>query len=185
MRPALGIGEIKFYVAEVHIKDIYPVDGYYERLASDFYVGNFVDTSSVTQPLSRRYLPGKSELKYAGNTIEYDYAPDSSSCRALFYSICVYPSVYQVIPFNPSDTGDTYNINTRPTSITGGNYGIVGDNGQITKVEDNSTIVNETNNTFYKSRRRPKMPENTPSPDASGSEGFTGGLVPEAVLYCS
>ncbi len=46
-------------------------------------------------------------------------------------------------------SGDTYNINTRPTSITGGNYGIVGDNGQITKVEDNSTIINETNNTFY------------------------------------
>ena len=46
-------------------------------------------------------------------------------------------------------SGDTYNTNTRPTSITGGNYGIVGDNGQITKVEDNSTIINETNNTFY------------------------------------
>lgn len=43
---------------------------------------------------------------------------------------------------------DTYNINTRPTSITGGNYGIVGDNGQIVKVEGN-TIVNETNNTYY------------------------------------
>ncbi|WP_300765298.1 hypothetical protein [uncultured Oscillibacter sp.] len=48
-----------------------------------------------------------------------------------------------------SVSGDTYNINTRPTSITGGSYGIVGDNGQITKVEDNSTIINETNNTFY------------------------------------
>ena len=46
-------------------------------------------------------------------------------------------------------SADTYNINTRPTSITGGNYGIVGDNGQITKVEDNSTIINETNNTYY------------------------------------
>ena len=45
--------------------------------------------------------------------------------------------------------GDTYNTNTRPTSISGGNYGIIGDNGQITKVEDNSTIINETNNTFY------------------------------------
>lgn len=45
--------------------------------------------------------------------------------------------------------GDTYNITTRPTSITGGNYGIVGDNNQIVKVEDNSTIVNETNNTYY------------------------------------
>lgn len=46
-----------------------------------------------------------------------------------------------------SDT--TYSASTRPTSITGGNYGIVGDNNQITKVEDNSSIVNETNNTYY------------------------------------
>ena len=56
--------------------------------------------------------------------------------------------VYKVVP-STTLSGDTYNINTRPTSITGGNYGIVGDNGQITKVEDNSTIINETNNTFY------------------------------------
>ncbi len=40
----------------------------------------------------------------------------------------------------------TYNIDSRPTSITG-DYGIIGDNGQITKVE-NTTIVNETNNTY-------------------------------------
>lgn len=45
--------------------------------------------------------------------------------------------------------GDTYNTTTRPTSITGGNYGVVGDNNQIVKVENNSTIVNETNNTYY------------------------------------
>lgn len=45
--------------------------------------------------------------------------------------------------------GDTFSINTRPTSITGGNYGIIGDNGQIVQVTDNSTIVNETNNTYY------------------------------------
>jgi len=61
------------------------------------------------------------------------------------------PSIsFQVIPDNTSIvSGDTYNITTRPTSITGGNYGIVGDDNKITKVEDNSTIVNETNNTYY------------------------------------
>ena len=57
--------------------------------------------------------------------------------------------IFEVIPDTVIDKDTTYNINTRPTSITGGNYGIVGDNGQITKVEDNSTIINETNNTFY------------------------------------
>ena len=60
---------------------------------------------------------------------------------------CSFP-VFEIIP-DSALSGDTYNINTRPTSISGGNYGIIGDNGQITKVEDNSTIINETNNTFY------------------------------------
>jgi len=57
-----------------------------------------------------------------------------------------YFPVYEVIP-DTTLPGDTYNITSRPTSITG-DYGIIGDNGQITKVEGN-TIVNETNNTYY------------------------------------
>lgn len=52
------------------------------------------------------------------------------------------------IPYFPP-SGDSYSVITRPTTITGGNYGIVGDNGQITKIEDNRTIINETNNTYY------------------------------------
>ncbi len=62
-----------------------------------------------------------------------------------------FPRVYEFTPAPSVDVNfeTTYNINTRPTSITGGNYGIVGDNGQIVKVEDNSTIINETNNTYY------------------------------------
>ena len=75
---------------------------------------------------------------------------DRSSYRHTYSADLVYAyfPVYEVIP-DTGLPGDTYNINTRPTSITGRNYGIVGDNGQITKVEDNSTIINETNNTFY------------------------------------
>ncbi len=43
--------------------------------------------------------------------------------------------------------GDSYDITSRPTSITG-DYGIIGDNGQITQVEGDA-IVNETNSTVY------------------------------------
>lgn len=53
--------------------------------------------------------------------------------------------VYEVVPDTPI-SGDIYNINSRPTSITG-DYGIIGDNGQIIKVEGDK-IVNETNNTY-------------------------------------
>jgi len=80
-------------------------------------------------------------------------SPDSSSViynnrRCLYYAVSV-PSVsFRVVPDDISIVrGDTYNISSRPTSITG-DYGIIGDNGQITKVEGN-TIVNETNNTYY------------------------------------
>jgi len=62
-----------------------------------------------------------------------------------------YFPVYEVIPDSAIDTsaGGQYNITTRPTAITGGNYGIVGDNGQITTVTNNNQIINETNNTYY------------------------------------
>lgn len=46
-----------------------------------------------------------------------------------------------------SDT--TYNVNTRPTTITGGNYGIIGDDGTINTVTNNNQIVNETTNNYY------------------------------------
>jgi len=58
-------------------------------------------------------------------------------------------SGYLELVCTPLNLPDTYSTTTRPTSITGGNYGIVGDNNEITKVEDNSTIINETNNTYY------------------------------------
>ena len=59
--------------------------------------------------------------------------------------------VYEIIPDTAIDitsTGGTYSTSTRPTSTTG-NYGIIGDNGQITQVTDNSSIVNETTNQFF------------------------------------
>jgi len=72
----------------------------------------------------------------------------SSSSGITHVSAEWYFPVYEVIS-DAALSGDTYSATTRPTSITGGNYGVVGDNNEITKVEDNSTIVNETNNTYY------------------------------------
>ena len=56
--------------------------------------------------------------------------------------------VYE-ISLDVSLSGSTYNTTTRPTAITGGNYGIVGDNGQIINVTNNNPIINEINNTYY------------------------------------
>ena len=94
--------------------------------------------------LFRRFYCNSGESSFRSVSLE---AKDSN--RFKIYSAQCYAPVYEVTSFTLPGTSDTYNINTRPTSITGGNYGIVGDNGQITKVEDNSTIINETNNTYY------------------------------------
>ena len=76
---------------------------------------------------------------------------------------------YEVIPDTAIDTtpGGQYSITTRPTTITGGNYGIVGDDGQITTITDNSTIVNETTNNFY----NPATGQNVPILDWSYDYG--------------
>lgn len=64
----------------------------------------------------------------------------------------VYTCATPLAKFTPAPSVDInfdtiYNIDSRPTSITG-DYGIIGDNGQIIKVEGDK-IVNETNNTYY------------------------------------
>ncbi len=129
---------------------IAPIDGYYTPLNDIAATGRFV-SSSKTENFVVPY--SGSEVFYsAGQRVEgivrsfslYGTVYGSGS----LLSIQFVPPVYKVTPFSAL-SGNIYNTTTRPTSITGGNYGIVGDNGQLTKVEDNSTIVNETNNTFY------------------------------------
>lgn len=69
------------------------------------------------------------------------YSGSSYYCRATDYV------TLQGVQAFPSGNS-IYNINSRPTSVTG-NYGIIGDNGQITQITDNSSIVNETTNQFF------------------------------------
>ena len=108
-------------------------------------------TSSWASVEGKPYAAESSALfHYAGVAFskKFSYSVSFGGSPA-YVSFQLFSPVYKIIPFNPSGISDIYNTTTRPTSITGGNYGIVGDNGQINKVEDNSTIVNETNNTFY------------------------------------
>ena len=140
---------------------IAPVDGYYsvssgpacsvDFLASD---GRYSPTISVGEtevaPSFRLKFDNFLQVEkfYSkGDKIPFSFSVHESA-GGRFLSVRAFTPVLQVVPVS-APSGDIYNITTRPTSITGGNYGIVGDNGQITKVEDNSTIVNETNNTYY------------------------------------
>lgn len=129
---------------------IAPIDGYYTPLNDIAATGRFVSSSKTENFV----------VPYSGSEVFYSAGQrvEDIACSFSLYgtgygsgsllSIQFVPPVYKVVP-SATLSGDTYSTTTRPTSITGGNYGIVGDNGQLTKVEDNSTIVNETNNTFY------------------------------------
>lgn len=82
---------------------------------------------------------------YEMNGISVDRTIALKSFRADYSDI-----YYRVRPYSGTinvQNDTTYNVNTRAGSITG-DYGIMGDNNQITKV-DNNTIVNETNSSVY------------------------------------
>lgn len=96
---------------------------------------------------------------YVGETNWRNYSADTGEASVKVginvsisrYSTFRFDVQFPIFELQPNFAvpADTYSTTTRPTSISGGNYGIVGDNNQIIKVEDNSTIVNETNNTYY------------------------------------
>lgn len=126
-----------------------PFSGSYRVISSPFYSASGLLKDGAAYKDSGLYSVSSFSHVSAGELFAFrsgDSGTPTSNFSSLLYTI--YSPVLEVVP-DTALNGDTYNINTRPTSITGGNYGIVGDNGQITKVEDNSTIVNETNNTFY------------------------------------
>ena len=151
VRPSIGNDGFSFDYIRLYFKDLYPIDGYYSRISSPAFNESSVNSSSKPITFQASYEAETSTpLHYAGVTYDYSYSSKNGAYSYKYLSAQCYAPVYKITPFNPPESYDTtYNINTRPTSITGGNYGIVGDNGQITKVEDNSTIINETNNTFY------------------------------------
>ena len=137
---SLGLG---FKIQNLPVNGLYRV--YEQAICHYQYLG---DTSQIETKEERS--------RFSSNWIRRSLTDSLGSFDLTIYypSDCyvtaelILPS-FEVIPDTVIDKDTTYNINTRPTSITGGNYGIVGDNGQITKVEDNSTIINETNNTYY------------------------------------
>ena len=156
--PVSGSTTFLYYGSVIFFKGSAPIDGYYSIVAGTPSVsGYYIDSNGVRHSVNGNYAGSTSPTYYsAGAVVSCSNAPPNNTSISEIptgggYQLIAYqgiPPVYEITPV-ASFSGDTYNINTRPTSITGGNYGIVGDNGQITKVEDNSTIVNETNNTYY------------------------------------
>lgn len=130
----------------------FPIDGMYLILDSSFFSYRFynsnaqvvsgffdIDHSSwfrctvTSSPLFRTSgsfpsFPSSGLISFEITLPRFEIAPDT------------------VIDFN---TGSQYNITTRPTTITGGNYGIVGDDNNITTVTNTTQIVNEGDNLYY------------------------------------
>ena len=133
-----------------YYNDSAPVDGYYYISSMD-YSGYYVRdaTRSEISSYYGQYSTSGSFFN-ANDTVSgsfYCYVSDVMASDYVSLTFCSKPIKIQPLTGFIDLTSDTtYNINSRPASITG-DYGIIGDNGQITKVESTS-IVNETNNTY-------------------------------------
>lgn len=87
---------------------------------------------------------GQNYKVYTSSGTRVFLTPPSGSAVATYDGGRPYVELQQVTGDGPSLSLD---VSSRSSSVTG-DFGIIGDNGQITKVEGN-TIVNETNNTIY------------------------------------
>ena len=144
-------GSLKFSWSSVSLRvDLkIPFNGLYRTYEGFRYDYRYVDNNGqIVSKVAVEQGPFEWKRQSAGNLFSSTNLTVSAVSSAYISGTFTLPA-FEAVPDTVVDKDTTYSTTTRPTSITGGNYGIVGDNGQITKVEDNSTIVNETNNTFY------------------------------------
>lgn len=144
-------GKLEFYLTDVLLgwDDPFPIDGFYKQIVSPAFQQTAIDANSVPRSGEVFYSAVSSASYYNSGDFLFSGArllPMGGNRWKIFSAQC-YPPVYEVTSFTLPGSSDIYNINSRPTSITG-DYGIIGDNGQIIKVEGDK-IVNETNNNYY------------------------------------
>ena len=127
-----------------------PVSGTYRCLECLRYTSKLEGKDGNISYKTENWNLGTFRHRSAGEVFKYSdsFMPYHEGMRAFqTLTIDFFFPYYEVIP-DTAISNDTYAPATRPTSITG-NYGIIGDNGQITQVTDNSSIVNETTNQFF------------------------------------
>ncbi len=131
---------------------VFPCDGYYSRIRSVVSDGFYIESKDLGKqvPFSKYSVAHNYGFRSGGDSVNItvfsfsDYRGDLSYLSAKYYS-----PIIKCVPLSSIDPSidSSYNISTRPTSITG-NYGIIGDDGKLIQVTGN-TIINETNNTYY------------------------------------
>lgn len=131
-----------------------PVSGSYRLTHCPCYNIGFVKSDGTVSKLTWSASEGTFKHYDATKSSEYIYCtyPDIAGAPyAVTASFTLILPIYEIIPDSAIDfnSNTQYNVNTRPTTITGGNYGIVGDDNQITTVNDNRKIVNEGDNIYY------------------------------------
>ena len=153
--PKSGSSHFSFYYVEFLFKISSPLDGYY-ILMDNPSINGFMIVNDTKYDLIQYWIKNSSIFYNKGSKVSASSSAYSSKAgpfdrgvNSSLVSAACSPPVYKVIPLDSlvNEINATYNITSRPTSITG-DYGIIGDNGQIIKVEGDK-IVNETNNTIY------------------------------------
>lgn len=140
-----NLDRLRSFRSEVTVSG-FPVAGSYHLIATPAFYIRFIHSGKINES-SNSYAPSN-WAHYDGAssvTISTKATFESNYSSVTLISFTCYSPVFEVIPDSAVD--HYYPVDTRPTTITGGNYGIVGDNNELTIV--NGDIINETNNTYY------------------------------------
>lgn len=141
---------INYYRCGVQLYFVAPMSGSYRAVPSIFTSYKALDSSGLVTVDYTYYGYDSSFTHYSSEnfiSVSLSVKPVAGN-RYSFLSIEYYFPTFEIIP-DAFISGDTYNVTTRPTSITGGNYGIIGDDGELEIITINDSIINEYNNTYY------------------------------------
>lgn len=131
-----------------------PVSGYYNRLENVSFEGSYIlsSTSELVSVVSYNKLDTSSTYINVGEGYIYQCPsgiPGNTNVKNVQGRF--YPPEFEVIPdsgaVDITSSGDTYNIDSRPTSIQG-DLAYYNNSGELT-LSTGDSIVNETNSTVY------------------------------------
>lgn len=147
-----GQGNFKTYQIAFYYSGVAPVAGVYERLVTSSGSATLLFSSGSKSNYSLDWGTAISSHQVGDEIVSSIFwmTGDKGNLRPrelVSLNGSYHAPIYKVTSVDFLLGSTIYNINSRPTSITG-DYGIIGDNGQIIKVEGDK-IVNETNNTIY------------------------------------
>lgn len=132
-----------------NFEDTIPLDGFYRRIQSPMFDFNYIDSNGSIGSSSSDYSADSGTSYFAGDTYTSSFSNNYYRQYFKYHDCLFYSPIYEVTPLPSASQSisNTYNTNTRTTSIQGdlAYYDVSG----TLNLSPSTSIVNENDNSVY------------------------------------